>query len=324
MSHDKLTSQKGSILVLVLWILVVISFLSSEYIAHNRQKSAIALHATGRFQREAAIFSVLELFASAQYDFLKTKAQEENSDADTNPDRADKSMTHIDGTQDSIENSTVPWIRLRPGAVDMWVKIENESSRTPLFLDQENNIRTNLQSIYGTEREQEADAFTDALLDWLDPDDLIRLNGAENAYYNDIYPPCDPGNGPFKSMSQIFLVKGFSYYLFWGNPYEYILRLPVYSELADSYAANSRSYKGSAKRSANRKDQESDFYDSRQIESILEQFTIYPKNYIRVTMLFPGDGDTWHNEIFWITKEGNSFKIVEQLSRIMVAHMDQE
>ncbi|MBF0257893.1 MAG: general secretion pathway protein GspK [Desulfamplus sp.] len=319
MSHGKLINQKGSILVLVLWILVVISFLSSEYIAHNRQKSAIALNATGRFQREAAIFSVLELFASEQYDFLKTKAQEENSDADTNPDRANKKMAHIDDARGSIQNGTVPWIRLRPGSVDMWVKIENESSRTPLFLDQENNIRTNLQSIYGTQREQEADAFTDALLDWLDPDDLVRLNGAENAYYNDIYPPCDPGNGPFKSMSQIFLVKGFSSYLFWGNPYEYILKLPAYSELADTYAANSRSYKGSG----NKKDQESDFYDSEKIESIIEQFTIYPKNYIRVTMLFPGDGDTWHNEIFWITKEGKSFKIVEQLSRIMVVRMSQ-
>ncbi|MBF0203688.1 MAG: general secretion pathway protein GspK [Desulfamplus sp.] len=335
---------QGSVLVLVLWILVIISFLSSEYVAHNRQKAAIALHTIQMFQRESAAFSVMELFASEQYDFLKIKAQDENADSDTTQnktnanqnsqdlklDNADKIANLKNDARNSISNADVPWIRLRPGGVEMWVKIENESSRIQLSLTQENNIRTTLKSIYGEDREQEADSFTDAILDWLDPDDLIRLNGAEKAYYNEAYPPCDPGNSPFKSMSQIFLVKGFRQSIFWADPYEYIMNLPIYDDLKDNYESirNSKSKTGENKAgNKNRKkqdiDTDSDIIDNGTIRAVLEQFTIYPKETIRISMLFPEDGDRWHNEIFWISKNDNSFKLSEQLSRVMVAHMMQ-
>jgi len=301
--------------VLVLWILVVISFLSSEYVAHNRQKAAIALHTTELFQQEAAERSLLELFASSQYELLKTKAQEENLDADI---KVDKNRSDIDDTMDNIQSAAVPWVRLRPGGVEMWVKVEKESSKIQLSLDQESNIRTTLYSIYGRDREEEADIFIDSLMDWLDPDDLIRLNGAEKAYYNGVYPPCNPGNGPFKSMSQIFMVKGFSRSIFWTNPYEYLSELPIYGGLTDNYQLKKSSPIGTAYKNKKR-----GLSDREKRSSIMEQFTIYPKECIRVSMLFPGEGDRWHNEVFWVTKDGNSFKLAEQLSSVMVAHIEQ-
>lgn len=318
------TKNKGSVLVMVLWILVVISFLSSEYIAHNREKTSIAIHATRVLEREAASLSVLELLASTQYDSLKLKAQEENSDRDTKTDKNDKSLTR----KDDLQNTTAaPWIRLRPGGVAIWVKIKTEDSKIRFSLDQESNIRSAMYSIYGTEREEEADAFTDALLDWIDPDDLVRPNGAEQDYYNSTYPPCSIGNSPFQSMSQIFLVKGFSSALFWPDPYEYLSELPVYDDLNDNYDLQRNSYSknrnsSSELHTSNRDKQESDVVDNGKIQAILEQFTIYPKSCIRVSMLFPEDGDRWSNEIFWITKENNSFDITEQLSRIMIVHTD--
>ncbi|MBF0574225.1 MAG: general secretion pathway protein GspK, partial [Desulfamplus sp.] len=328
---DNSKNSRGSVLVLVLWILVIISFLSSEYIAHNREKTAIAINTTELFRRESAAFSVLELIASPNYDLLKIKSQEENADSDTVVDelssKANKDNNNNKSKigeepsadiQNYTQNTTDDWIRLRPGGVEVWVKVEDDSSKTQLTLGQEQNIRNSLQNIYGEDREKEAESFADALLDWLDPDDLVRLNGAESEYYNEHYPPCDTANAQFKSISEIFLVKDFDSDIFWGSQYEYVLQLPIYSELRDIELSrryrytNRKSYnKSNSKLSKDKEDSEN--LDNYKMQTILELFTIYDKNYKRVSMLFPSDNDRWYNEIFWVKKDGNSFTLVEQL-----------
>ncbi|MBF0228204.1 MAG: general secretion pathway protein GspK [Desulfamplus sp.] len=343
---DNGKSRRGSVLVLVLWILVIISFLSSEYIAHNREKTSIAINTTELFKRESAAFSVLELIASPNYDLLKIKSQEENADFDSdtvidglssksNKDKDNKSKIGQEppaNNQNYTQNAADSWVRLRPGGVEVWVKVEDESSKMQLTLGQEQNIRNALQNIYGEDREKEAEIFADAILDWLDPDDLVRLNGAESEYYNNNYPPCDPANAPFKSISEIFLVKDFDSDIFWGSQYEYVLQLPIYSELRDielsrNYSSNRykttnrNSYtKSNSKASTN--EEGSETLENYKMQTILELFTIYEKSYKRVSMLFPSDNDRWYNEIFWVKKDGNSITLVEQLSRVMVVKVN--
>ncbi len=325
--------NRGSVLILVLWILVIISFLSGEYIAHNREKTAIVIHTAELFNRESAAFSVLELLASAQYDLLKIRSQEENADyytalnsSGSKKNISDKSSVGTDNALASIQNAAAPWIRLKPGGVEIWIKVEKESSRIQFTLGQEQNIRTTLQNIYGEELIKEADSFTDALLDWLDPDDLVRTNGAEQSYYNDRYPPCDPANGQFKSIAEIFMVKDFSSELFWGSPYEYILELPIYAQLKEQelYNLSRTTYRKSSDKNSSKNESkgEPQILDNEiTMQTILERFTIYPKDYTRVSMLFPADADRWYNEIFWVKQSGSSFQLVEQLSRIMVVKM---
>lgn len=50
----------------------------------------------------------------------------------------------------------------------------------------------------------------DPLLDWLDKDDVKRMEGAEDFYYQNLETPYLCGNGPFVSLGQVTLVKGFS------------------------------------------------------------------------------------------------------------------
>lgn len=47
------------------------------------------------------------------------------------------------------------------------------------------------------------------LLDWLDADDIERLDGAEHAYYRNRSPPYRCANGPLVTLGQLSLVKGF-------------------------------------------------------------------------------------------------------------------
>ncbi|MBL8798422.1 MAG: general secretion pathway protein GspK [Planctomycetia bacterium] len=56
-----------------------------------------------------------------------------------------------------------------------------------------------------------------AILDWLDPDDTPRSNGAENNYYATLSPPYRCKNGPLDSLDELLLVRGVTPQLLWGN-----------------------------------------------------------------------------------------------------------
>ena len=55
----------------------------------------------------------------------------------------------------------------------------------------------------------DAEILTDSLLDWIDNDELTRLNGAEADYYERLSPPYKPANESLKSLSELFLIQDF-------------------------------------------------------------------------------------------------------------------
>jgi hypothetical protein len=54
----------------------------------------------------------------------------------------------------------------------------------------------------------DADIITDSILDWIDPDDLTHLNGAEDQYYGSLPDPYKSKDGPFFSNEELTLVQG--------------------------------------------------------------------------------------------------------------------
>ncbi len=70
---------------------------------------------------------------------------------------------------------------------------------------------------------QEAETLTDSLLDWVDEDDLERLNGAESDYYEDGEDGYKPPNEPLQSWEELRLIQGFDTLFFdeEGRPTEY-------------------------------------------------------------------------------------------------------
>ncbi|HLJ93245.1 MAG TPA: type II secretion system protein GspK, partial [Gemmataceae bacterium] len=56
-----------------------------------------------------------------------------------------------------------------------------------------------------------------SILDWLDPDDDTRTNGAESDYYGGLNPGYRAKNGPLDSLEELLLVKGVTPQLLFGN-----------------------------------------------------------------------------------------------------------
>jgi general secretion pathway protein K len=66
--------------------------------------------------------------------------------------------------------------------------------------------------------QQEArDVVVDSILDWRDPNDFQRLNGAENDYYQSLKEPYNCKNGNLDSIEELLLVRGVTPDLFYGR-----------------------------------------------------------------------------------------------------------
>lgn len=62
----------------------------------------------------------------------------------------------------------------------------------------------------------EAEELTDSLLDWIDEDDLRRLNGFDGEDYRRLNPPYEPANRMLRSWDELALIPAFQEY-FWDN-----------------------------------------------------------------------------------------------------------
>ncbi|MCI5138830.1 MAG: hypothetical protein D3922_10530 [Candidatus Electrothrix sp. AR1] len=56
--------------------------------------------------------------------------------------------------------------------------------------------------------EDQVAIMLDSLVDWLDPDDEQKENGAEKSYYSSLDPSYVPTNGPMPLIEDLVLVKG--------------------------------------------------------------------------------------------------------------------
>jgi hypothetical protein len=77
-----------------------------------------------------------------------------------------------------------------------------------------------LEVACGLEEGDERLALVDAVLDWIDTDNLERASGAEEEQYQDLDPPRHCKNAPLDSFEELLLVKGFTPELLfgYGNP----------------------------------------------------------------------------------------------------------
>jgi DNA uptake protein ComE-like DNA-binding protein len=57
----------------------------------------------------------------------------------------------------------------------------------------------------------------DAIIDWIDPDDEPRANGAESSYYSGMSPGYRCKNGPLDSLEELLLVRGVTPELLFGT-----------------------------------------------------------------------------------------------------------
>jgi general secretion pathway protein K len=95
------------------------------------------------------------------------------------------------------------------------VMVMSEGGKINLNMVTEASLRKIIGQ-FGLEGEAR-DVIVDSILDWRDPDDFYRVNGAENDYYQSLKEPYQCKNGNFDSIEELLLVKGVTPELFHGK-----------------------------------------------------------------------------------------------------------
>ncbi|MDO9110951.1 MAG: type II secretion system protein GspK [Desulfatirhabdiaceae bacterium] len=257
------SSSAGSVLVMVLWVLILVSFLAGQYLAHNREKADIAQNAWSAFRQRQAVSSIVQLFSTAGWPV---------------PDG-----TGADGR----------WFRLFPDDVALWVRVDMESLRTNLNTVSDGEIKQKMALTLGDDFQREADAVSDAVLDWRDVDNLTRMHGAEEDTYKSRGLLYKPANGPFNVMSELLLVFGVTSDMFWADP----LAL-IEADLSSFYVQSEKAGVPQA---------------------IGERFTIYSGESKRISLLVPGNENGYLYMNIIMNKDSGRLAVVDSQQILGVA-----
>ena len=173
--------EKGIALVIVLWIVVLLSIMAASFAYSMRTETTLTTFAMERAQARALTeagmaYAVKKLMLEA-------------------PDPENPWPT---------EGSPREW-QFGGGSVN--ISVTDSSGRIDLN-HADRGILGGLLTTQGAVPEEEVDTLLDAIEDWRDPDDLKRLNGAEEDEYLAVDRVVGPKNAPFESVEELQQVLG--------------------------------------------------------------------------------------------------------------------
>ncbi len=214
----KLAASRGVALVMVLWVITILSVAVLEFSFAMRTEVNI----TRNYHEQ------LKLYAAAQGSLQRAVAE---LILKQDP-RFQQLKKNIKPGEAPLEyNEWVTDGREYPVAferVEGAVRVIGEAGKVNINQVSDGLLRKIMTNL-GLEMDAR-DIVVDSILDWRDPDDFIRVNGAENEYYQSLKEPYDCKNGNFDSVEELMLVRGITPELFYGQKAKGIEREQVKEE----------------------------------------------------------------------------------------------
>lgn len=191
--------ERGVALVIVLWVLVVLSLLIGGFAFTMHVETQVASFSRKEFKADALARSGIEVARLQLLAHSKTPA-EAGFEALSQPWAANEEM----------------YVNQELGDGKFNVTVVDEESRLPINQLGEEQLRRLLRMLDADLLD--ADSVVDSILDWLDPDDLSRLNGTESDYYRTLPVPYRAKNGPMDCIDELLLIRGVTPELYNGLP----------------------------------------------------------------------------------------------------------
>jgi general secretion pathway protein K len=203
--RNRFADTRGVALIMVLWVITVLSVIALEFsyamrtevkITRNYQDD-LRLYAMAQGGVERAVAELVYKQDPKVQEYRKRLSAEEGS--------AEKREWVTDGREYPLA--------YEKGACR--VRVTGEAGKLNINLVSETTLRKIISNL-GLEGEPR-DVVVDSILDWLDPDDLHRMNGAENDYYQNLPEPYNCKNGNLDSIEELLLIRGVTPELFYGK-----------------------------------------------------------------------------------------------------------
>ncbi|HWP22806.1 MAG TPA: hypothetical protein VNM15_01315 [Candidatus Binatia bacterium] len=187
-------NDKGVALVVVLWIFIFLFVVAFDFSTSAREEAAAA----HRFNDETlGYYLAVAGFERGLYEFLNQQGGVATPQQNQKTDLFDGSWR-----EESIGDG-ISRVRLIDEGGKININRVNEETLRRIFthLGIDNSRR---------------DILVDSIMDWRDPDDLHRANGAENDYYGALSPAYTAKNGPLDSVEDLLWIRGVTSALFYG------------------------------------------------------------------------------------------------------------
>ena len=203
--QSAIRNQGGIALVMVLWVMAILSVVVLEFSFAMRTEVNI----TQNYKEE------LQLYGMAQGGVHRAIA-ELIYKHDPKVQQLRKTLTIEEIPPDKKEWVTDGRSYFLPfGQGTCEIKVMSEAGKVNINLVSESMLRK-IITLLGLEGEMR-DIVVDSILDWKDPDDFYRVNGAENSYYQSLKESYYCKNAYFDSIEELLLVRGVSPALFYGG-----------------------------------------------------------------------------------------------------------
>lgn len=202
-----LQNQSGVVLVLVLWILTLLTVISGEFCRAMRTEARISRN----FRDSTQAYYIAKGGIHLAIAHLLEHAADSSKLPKT--EEADAVDAPVEGGAAWRINTENPAVSIGAGVAS--VRIDNEGGKVDINLAEEGLLRKLIGGFDVSEEEQ--NIIVDSIIDWRDEDDLHRLNGAENDYYQSLPEPYDCKNADFESIDELLKVRGVTPELFYGG-----------------------------------------------------------------------------------------------------------
>ena len=192
-------------LFMVLWVLILLSGIATEFCFAMRTE----VNMVRNFKEQTeAYYIALAGLNRAVYELLRNESSPEKKKllADENEEAAETSSRWR-------MNTDIPPVPFAGGR--FIVRIGNEAGKVNINTADEPVLKMMLNGF--DLEEQEKSIIVDSIVDWRDENDLHRLNGAENDYYQSLPKPYDCKNGDFDAIEELLMVRGITPEIFYGG-----------------------------------------------------------------------------------------------------------
>ena len=213
---DYSKNQKGLALMIVLWVLVLLSALATEFAFSMRTE----VNATRNYKEDVESYylaragiqlAMAELLKEARFHSIHpTYGFIAGIPKQFKAEKSEKEISEyeiVNRTDIELGNGTVTY------------QITDENGKTNINRASR-EVLIKILSASGIKIGEQQDVIADSILDWIDEDDEHRLNGAESDYYQSLPNSYNAKNEPFDSLDELLRVKGINREILYGTENE--------------------------------------------------------------------------------------------------------
>ncbi len=193
---------------MVLWVLILLSAIAAEFCFAMRTE--VNMVRNFKEQTEAYYIALAGLNRGVM-ELVRNVSSPERKKllADKTGEKTETSKTSNRWRM----NTNIPPVSFAQGRFR--VHIENEAGKINLNTADEFLLKMMLNRFELDEKT--TSIIVDSIMDWRDENDLHRMNGAENDYYQSLPEPYECKNGDFDSVEELLMVRGMTPEIFYGG-----------------------------------------------------------------------------------------------------------